>query len=142
MLRLRRKEKSAQECREWIKQTNKQTVIGQFLALWSLIFRKFFQPIALHVIDEPVIVNRTNNRDFECTKNCILMWNFPHMRFRWNFTISIIIVQHLDCVKFRFAVVQWNVFFNERLFEFRTNNPLTIENYISSLINALLDAIL
>ena len=29
-----------------------------------------------------------------------------------------------------------------RLFEFRANNPLTNKNYISSLINALLDAIL
>ena len=70
------------------------------------------------------------------------MRNFPHMRFRWNFTILIIIVQHLDCVKFRFAIVQRNVFFNERLFEFRANKPLTNKNYITSLINALLDAIL
>ena len=64
------------------------------------------------------------------------------MRFRWNFTILIIILQYLDCVKFRFAIVQKQVIFNERLFEFRANNTLTNKNYISSLINALLEAIL
>ena len=69
-------------------------------------FRRIFQPIVVHVIYEPVIVNRTNNRDFECTKNCILMWNFPYMRFHWNFTILIIIVQYLVCVKFKFAILQ------------------------------------
>ena len=49
---------------------------------------------------------------------------------------------NLDCVKFRFAIVQKNVFFSERLFEFRAHNPSTNTNYFSSLINALLDAIL
>ena len=105
-------------------------------------FSRVFQPIVIHAIVEPVIVIRTNNRDFECTKNCILIWNFPHILFRWNFTILKIIVQYLDCVKFRFAIVQQNVLFNERLFELRANNPLTYKNYISSLINALLDAML
>ena len=44
-------------------------------------FSANFQSVIFHVIDVPVIVSMTNNRDFECTKNCMLKWNFPHMRF-------------------------------------------------------------
>ena len=115
--------------------------LGNYARHVKCNFPRIFQPVTFHVIDVPVIVSTTNNRDFECTKNCILIWNFPHMRFRWNFTILIIIVQYLDCVKFRFAIVQWNVFFSERMFEFRANAPLTNKNYISNLINALPEAI-
>lgn len=43
---------------------------------------RIFQPVIFHVIDVPVILSTTDNRDFECTKNCIMIWNFPHMRFR------------------------------------------------------------
>ena len=102
-LRLRRKEESALECKEWIEQTNRNWTITRLV---KVKFRRIFQLVVVHVIYEPVIVIRTNNRNFECTKNCIPTWNFPHMRFRWNFTILIIIVQYLDCVKFRFAIVQ------------------------------------
>ena len=100
-LGLTRKEKSTQECKEWVKQTNRNWTIT---CLEKFNFPWIFQPTVLHAIDEPVIVIRTNNRDFECTKNCILMLNFPHLRFRWNFTILIIIVQYLVCVKFKFAI--------------------------------------
>ena len=91
VLKMWRKEKSAQECKEW--QTNLNWTITRLVQ-----FSANFQPIVLHALDDPVIVNRTYNRGVECTKNCILMWNFPHMRFRWDFTILITIVRFLDSV--------------------------------------------
>ena len=81
-------------------------------------------------------------------KKCMDFWAFqtsqcPAMHTFVSNVLSVwMAIQYLDCVKFGFAIVQLNVFVNKRLFEFRTNNPLTNENHISSLITVLLDAIL